>query len=96
MKAFTTVMKVLAALAAVVGAVYVVATYGDKIVAWAKKMLGCCAEEVCECTCECGEECDCACEEEACACECADVDAPAEEAPATEETVVAEEADFEG
>ena len=31
-------MKVVAALAAVVGAVYVVATYGDKIVAWAKDL----------------------------------------------------------
>lgn len=38
MKAFNTVMKLLAALAAVAGAVYVVATYGDKIVAWAKKL----------------------------------------------------------
>lgn len=38
MKAFNTIMKVLAALAAVAGAVYVVATYGDKIVAWAKKL----------------------------------------------------------
>ena len=90
MKAFTTVMKVLAALAAVVGAVYVVATYGDKIVAWAKKMLGCCcaeapAEEVCECECDETCECTCACEE-----------TPAEEAPAAEEAVVAEEADFEG
>ena len=39
MKVFTTIVKVLAALAAVVGAVYVAATYGEKIVAWAKKML---------------------------------------------------------
>lgn len=38
MKAFNTIMKILAALAAVAGAVYVVATYGDKIVAWAKKL----------------------------------------------------------
>ena len=38
MKAFNTIMKLLAALAAVAGAVYVVATYGDKIVAWAKKL----------------------------------------------------------
>ena len=42
MKAFTIIMKILAAAAAVVGAVYVAATYGDKIVAWAKKMLPCC------------------------------------------------------
>lgn len=39
MKAFNTVMKILAALAAVAGTVYVIATFGDKIVAWAKAML---------------------------------------------------------
>ena len=39
MKAFNTVMKVVAALAAVAGAVFVVATYGDKIVAWAKSLI---------------------------------------------------------
>lgn len=39
MKIFANIMKVLTALAAVAGAVYVVATYGDQIVAWAKKML---------------------------------------------------------
>lgn len=38
MKALNTVLKILAALAALAGAVYVVATYGDKIVAWAKKL----------------------------------------------------------
>lgn len=38
MKVFTNIVKVLTALAAVAGAIYVVATYGDKIVAWAKKM----------------------------------------------------------
>lgn len=38
MKALNTLLKILAALAAVAGAVYVVATYGDKIVAWAKKL----------------------------------------------------------
>ena len=36
MKIFANIMKVVAALTAVVGAVYVVAAYGDKIVAWAK------------------------------------------------------------
>lgn len=38
MKAFNTILKILAALAAVAGAIYVVATYGDKLVAWAKKL----------------------------------------------------------
>lgn len=39
MKALNTVVKILAALAAVAGAVYIVATYGEQIVAWAKKAL---------------------------------------------------------
>ena len=68
MKVVATILKVLAALAAVAGVVYVVATYGDKIVAWAKKTLGidcccdcdCCCEDEdcceCECCCDCGEE----------------------------------------
>lgn len=39
MKAFWTVMKVLAILAAIAGVIYVIATYGDKMVAWARKVL---------------------------------------------------------
>ena len=39
MKIFANIMKIVAALAAVAGLVYVVATYGDKIVAWFKKIL---------------------------------------------------------
>ena len=39
MKIFTTVLKIVTALAAIAGLVYVIATYGDKIVAWAKKLL---------------------------------------------------------
>ena len=39
MKPFETVMKVLAALAAVAGVIVVLAAYGDKIVEWAKKMM---------------------------------------------------------
>jgi hypothetical protein len=38
MKIFTNILKVLTALAAIAGAIYVVATYGDQIVAWAKKV----------------------------------------------------------
>ena len=60
MKAFKTVLKILAALAAIAGIVYVVATYGDKITAWAKQILDklncCCGCCDCECECEC---CDC-------------------------------------
>ena len=89
MKIAATIGKILAAVAAIAGAVYLIATYGDAIVAWAKKFLGCtcCCDEECEC-CQCeeaaeeapAEECECACEE------------AAEEAPA-EEAVT--EADFE-
>ncbi len=90
MKAINTIIKILAALAAVAGAVYVIATYGDKIVAWAKKLLNC----TCECCrgeedCCCGEE-DCCCGEEDCCCGeedccCQAEEAVAEEAPAAEE-----------
>ena len=70
-------MKILAALAAVVGIVYVVATYGDKIVAWAKNLLASCP--CCNKECEVVEE-DFVTEE-----------APVvEEAPVEEETPVTE------
>lgn len=39
MKTLNTILKIVAALAAVAGAVYVIATYGDQIVAWAKRFL---------------------------------------------------------
>lgn len=76
-----TVLKLLTALAAVAGVVYVIATYGDKIVAWAKKILAACpcCNDTCECECE-GEG-ECKCEEGECACT---EEAPAEEAPAEE------------
>ncbi len=83
MKTFANIMKVLTALAAIAGVVYVIATYGDKIVAWAKKLIA-------QCPCKCNvEDCaDCECE---CECQC-EAEAPAEEeAPAAEE-VPAEEA----
>ena len=96
-----TAMKVLTALAAVVGAVYVVATYGDKIVEWAKNLLASCP--FCKNECEVVEE-EFVTEEPA-AEEAAPVEeAPAEEAPVEEAEVeivvesnepVAEEADFE-
>lgn len=95
MKIFSTIMKIVVALAAVAGAIYVVATYGEKITAWAKNLLNsckcccdcdgeCCCEDGCCCEddeCCCGE--DCCCEEELC------------EAPAEEAAEIAEEADFE-
>ena len=42
MKTLNAVVKVLAVLAAVAGAIYVIAAFGDKIVAWAKRVIGCC------------------------------------------------------
>ena len=95
MKAFTIVMKILAAAAAVVGAIYVAATYGDKIVAWAKKMLGCPACEETEEAPAVEEE---AVEEEAPVVEEAVEEVVEEEATpaAEEEAPVADEADFEG
>ncbi len=55
MKAFTTVLKILAVLAAIVGVVYVAATYGEQIVAWARNLLEkmrsrccCCDGDCCE------------------------------------------------
>lgn len=72
-----TAVKILTALAAVVGAVYVIATYGDKIVQWAKNLLASCPCSKAEC--EVVEE-DFVTEE-----------APAEEAPAAEEAPVEEE-----
>lgn len=39
MKTLNNIVKVLTALAAVAGGIYIVATYGEQIVAWAKKVL---------------------------------------------------------
>lgn len=102
MKTMNVIVKVLAALAAIAGTVYVIATFGDKIVAWAKRILGC----GCECDCEC-EDCDCECECEECECaeeveEAAEevaeeaAEEVAEEPAADEEVVEASDADFEG
>ena len=61
MKTVGTVLKILAALAAVAGAIYVVATYGDKIVAWVIKVFR--IPEKCCCGCEDCEDCeDCECD----------------------------------
>lgn len=38
MKSLNTILKILTALAAIAGAVYIVATYGEQITAWAKKL----------------------------------------------------------
>ena len=95
MKNVALIVKILTAVAAIVGAAYLVATYGEQVVAWTKKLLA-------TCPCKCDAE-DCA----NCAC---DLDCPidemeleedlaAEEVPVVEEidttAPVAEEADFE-
>ena len=83
MKTFGKILKVLVALAASAGAVYVVATYGEQIVAWTKKLWN---KVQCFCCC-----CDSDC------CEEVVVEAEAvEEAPAEQATIQAEDADFEG
>ena len=79
MKTFNSIMKVLAVLAAVAGTIYVIAAFGDKIVAWAKRVIGCCPWDE-------GME-------EETASEAPAEDKPAAEAPAPHEPV-AEEADF--
>ena len=112
MKTLKCVMKVLAALAAVAGAVYLIAAYGDKLVAWAKRVIGCCPwDEGMEEEAPAAEEPAApaeapAAEEPAEAPEEAPAEAPAEEpaeepeeAPAEEpetDEPVADEGDFEG
>ena len=54
MKTVNTIVKILSALAAVAGAVYIIATYGEQITAWAKKTLAslpkcpCCKDDAAE------------------------------------------------
>lgn len=103
MNCFKTVMKILTALAAIAGLIYIIATYGDKIVAWAKKLLESCpckckVEDCTECECKCDGGCECECE--ATPAEEAVVEAAPVEEEAIEEVVVeenapvADEADF--
>ena len=39
---FNTIVKIVTALAAAIGAIYIIATYGDKLVEWAKGIMNCC------------------------------------------------------
>ena len=88
-----TVLKLLTALATIAGAIYVIATYGDKIVEWAKKVWA--AMPKCPCCQEAAEETEEVDVEEAVA-----EEDPVDEEPVAEEVVVeeaapvAEEADF--
>lgn len=79
MKTFNTIMKFVAVLATITGIVYVIATYGDKIVAWAKKLLS-----SCPCKCDVEDCADCECENE---CPCQE---PVEEAEEEIEEVIVE------
>lgn len=96
MKAMNTIIKILTALAAVAGVIYIVATYGEQIVAWCKKTLAsfpkcpCCeqdeaVEEVVE-----AEE----AAEEVAAEEPAAEEVPVEEVVVADDEPVADEADF--
>ena len=99
MKALKVIAKIVVALAAIAGIVYVVATYGDRIVAWARKLLNRCSC-CCDCECDC-EECDCEDDCENCQCDCGcdcecDEACKCEEPVVEEDAVVAEQNDFEG
>ena len=99
MKALKVIAKIVVALAAIAGIVYGVATYGDRIVAWARKLLNRCSC-CCDCECDC-EECDCEDDCENCQCDCGcdcecDEACECEEPVVEEDAVVAEQNDFEG
>jgi len=101
MKPVNTIIKILTALAAVAGAVYIIATYGEQIVAWAKKMLNampkCPACEEAEPEVEIEIEVEAAAEEVAAeepAAEEVPVEEPAPEVVVSENEPVADEADF--
>lgn len=94
MKAVKIIAKILVALAAIAGVVYVIATYGNQIVAWCKKVLAslpCCKDKE-TCNAEVVEA-----EAEAVAEEAAEEEAPVEVVEAVEEAPAdaAEETDFE-
>ena len=57
MKTLNTVLKIVGALAAIAGIVFVAIRYGDKIVAWAKDLL--CKWGLCKCDCCCEVESSC-------------------------------------
>lgn len=90
MKTWTVILKILAALAAVAGVVYIIAAYGDKIVSFARRLLGRDYECFCDCD-DCDrEDCDC--------CDFDDLDEldEVEIEEEADETPVAADDDFEG
>ena len=79
MKVFTIIAKIVVALAAIAGIVYIAATYGDKIVAWCKKLISSCKKSECNIVVDCVVD--------------GDEEVAVEEV--VEEEAVAEENDFE-
>lgn len=95
MKVVNAIVKVLIALAAVAGAVYLIATYGEEIVAWAKKVWNSLSK--CPKCCGTGGDEEAPAEEAELAEEAVPAEEPAPEAPAVEDgAVVADDSDFEG
>ena len=103
MKTVNTIVKILSALAAVAGVVYIIATYGEQITAWAKKTLAslpkcpCCKDDAAEEEAPVEDAADEAAEEEPAAVEVPveePVAAPAEEPVVAPHEPVAEDADF--
>lgn len=98
MKAIGVIAKILTALATVAGAIYLLATYGDKIVEWAKNLMA--SMPKCECTEEAEvEEVEVPVEEtvEEAAEEVVEaVEEAVEEVTEAAEDVVADDTDFEG
>ena len=103
MKTVNTIVKILSALAAVAGVVYIIATYGEQITAWAKKTLAslpkcpCCKDDAAEEEAPAEDAAEEAAEEEPAAVEVPvdePVAAPAEEPVVAPHEAVAEDADF--
>ena len=103
MKTVNTIVKILSALAAVAGVVYIIATYGEQITAWAKKTLAslpkcpCCKDDAAEEEAPAEDAAEEAAEEEPAAVEVPveePVSAPAEEPVVAPHEPVAEDADF--
>ena len=72
MKAFNVIWKVVAAIVAIAGIIYVVATYGNRIVAWAKRLLNKTESQFCDEDYE--DLCDGDCENCICRDDCDDCD----------------------
>ncbi|MBQ3542542.1 MAG: hypothetical protein IJA45_05375 [Oscillospiraceae bacterium] len=53
MKTVSIILKIVVALAAIAGIVYIAATYGDKIVAWCKNLINNKCRFFCNCGCTC-------------------------------------------